>query len=166
MENKWIKKILGLVALLPMLALATACNGVDQSAVSAATTYTLTGGVCYVSGTSTVVSSSFCGVSTTTTSGYTLTGGVCYVTGTSSVVDSSYCGTTSTYTWSGGVCYIAGTSTVVNTSYCGSSTTTTTTGSLCLGYYYHPAYGWGVCNGQNCRAMYLYNQSGQVVWCP
>lgn len=120
-----------------LLAIMTACNGNSQQAATTttATTYTLTNGVCYVTGTSTVVSTTSCGVSTTT--GYTLTNGVCYITGTTTIVATTYCGTA------------------------------TTTGSLCLGTYFDPRVGvWGTCNGTNCRGMYMYNTSGQMVWCP
>lgn len=107
-----MRRLLGVTAALCFLVM-TACNGNNQTAATTATTvttYTLTNGVCYVTGTSTVVASTYCGVSTTTTS--------------------------------------------------------TTTTSICTGYYYHPSQGWGVCNGTNCRNMYLYDQTGQLVWCP
>ena len=161
--TKLIRGLFVAFALLPMMMSLTACNGNSQTAATTATTYTLTSGICYVTGTSTVVSTTYCGVTTTT--GYTLSGSVCYVTGTSTVVSSTYCGTTTTttgYTLSGNICYVTGTSTVVSSTYCG---VTTTTGTSCVGYYYSPTVGWGYCNGTNCRGYYLYNQAGQLTYC-
>jgi hypothetical protein len=72
--------------------------------------------------------------------------------------------TVSGYYLSNGTCYASGTTTVVATSYC-TTTTTTTSGQVCLGTYYQPGYGWGVCNSANCHGVYLYNSSGQLVYC-
>jgi hypothetical protein len=180
MENKILKMIFGLC----LVVLASACAKDESSPTIASTGYYISNGVCYASGTTTQVNSSYC---TTSSSGYYITNGVCYnssgtalATTYGSVVSGYYIAngicynssgvaltsgsttsTTTTYVWQNGVCVISGTTTAVSSTLCSG----TTTGTTCYGYYYQPNYGWGYCQGSNCCGAWLYNQSGQLVYC-
>ncbi len=162
---KMMRGFLVVAAMVPMMMLV-ACGKKDEGGTIAVTPtqYYTANNQCYQSGTTTVVSSTYC--TNVSGTGYYQSGNVCFQNGTNTVVNMTLCqnqgvvggGSYPVGQVPGG--YIPGVGGNIG------GTIGMGGGQYCMGYFYSPYNGWGVCNGTNCHNVMLYNQYGQPVYCP